>query len=62
MKGGDLNGVAKDDAVKGLALALQDRDSIYTPIVLLSPRLHILIVNTFKSPEQRLSLECRHDV
>ena len=31
MKGGDLNG----DAVKGLALALQDRDSIYTPIVLL---------------------------
>ena len=35
MKGGDPNGVAKDDAVKGLALTLQDRDSIYTPIVLL---------------------------
>ena len=35
MKGGDLNAVAKDDAVKGLALALKDRDSIYTPIVLL---------------------------
>ena len=35
MKGGDLNGVAKDDAVKRLALAPKDRDSIYTPIVLL---------------------------
>ena len=30
MKGGDLNGVAKDDAVKGLALALKDRLHLHT--------------------------------
>ena len=49
MEGQDVNAVAKNDAVEGLALILKVRDSFYTPTVLLYKlcRIHFLIVNTF---------------
>ena len=56
MEGRDVNAVAKDDAVEGLALILKVRDSLYIPIVLLYNlcRLHFLIVNTFFIREKKL--------
>ena len=33
MKGGDINGVAKDDAVKGLALALKKTETPFTHLL-----------------------------
>ena len=56
MEGQDVNAVAKDDAVEGLALTLKVRDSVYIRIVLLYNlcRLHILIVNTFFIREKKL--------